>query len=185
MKPWRRRGAERLQRCGIFDLDRVRFDPPDGRPTQSFYIIEAPDWINIIPLTRERKVRLIKQYRYGIEDFTYEIPGGMCDPGELPLVTATRELREETGCIARQVVELGCVHPNPAIQGNRCHSFLALDTEQVGEPDPDPNESFEQLEVPLDEIPEWISTGKITHSLVVAAFQLLRPHHLDRVTREG
>ena len=179
MKPWRRKGADRLQRCGIFDLDRVRFDPPDGRPTQSFVVIDAPDWINVIPLTPQRTVRLIRQYRYGVEDFTFEIPGGMCDPGEAPLATAIRELREETGYAAGKMIELGWVHPNPAIRNNRCHSFLARDGEAVGEPEPDPNESFEQLEVPLGEIPEWISSGKITHSLVLAAFQLLRKHHLD------
>jgi 8-oxo-dGTP pyrophosphatase MutT (NUDIX family) len=178
LDPWRRRGADRLLRCGIFDLDRVRFDPPDGRPSQSFYVIEAPDWINVIPLTPRRTVRMVRQYRYGVEDFTYEIPGGMCDPGEAPLDAARRELREETGYAARKIVELGWVHPNPAIQNNRCHSFLALDVERVGEPTPDPNESFEPLEVPLDEITDWIASGKITHSLVVAAFRLLRPEHL-------
>ncbi len=178
MEPWRRKGSDRLQRCGIFDLDRVSFDPPDGRPTQSFYVIEAPDWINIIPLTPERTVRMIKQFRYGVAGFTCEIPGGMCDPGELPLDAAVRELREETGYSARKVVELGWVHPNPAIQNNRCYSYLALDAERVSEPSPDPNEAFEAFDVPLVEIPEWIASGRITHALVVAAFQLLRPEHL-------
>ena len=174
LKPWRRKGSERLQRCGIFDLDRVELVPPDGRPAQKFYSIVAPDWINVIPLTSDHEVLLIRQYRFGIEDFTLEIPGGMCDPGESPLESATRELREETGAIATEMVELGWVYPNPAIQANRCHSFLARDAKRVGQPNPDPNESFEQVTVPLAEIPQLIATRKITHSLVVAAFFLLR-----------
>ena len=90
-----------------------------------------------------------------------------------PAAAAARELREETGYAAEEIVDLGWVHPNPAIQSNRCHTFLARNVSQVGEPDPDPNESFEQLTVPLVEIPRWIAEGRLTHSLVVAAFQLL------------
>ena len=179
MERWRRKGTERLQDCRVFEVDRVTFQPPDGTADRTFFVIDAPDWINVIPLTDRRTVKLIRQYRFGVDDLTYEIPGGMCDPGESPLDAARRELREETGCVARQLVDLGWVHPNPAIQNNRCHSFLALGAEQVGEPEPDPNEAFEQLEVPLEEIPRWIAERRITHALVVAAFQLLREEHLS------
>ena len=174
MDPWRRKSATRLQRCGIFDLDRVRFEPPDGRSEQSFYVIDAPHWINVIPLTAEREVLLLRQYRFGIEEFTLEIPGGMCDPDESPIRAARRELREETGFAAAELTELGWVHPNPAVQTNRCYSFLARELTRVGPPDPDPNEAFEQLRVPLAEIPRLIDERRITHALVVAAFQLLR-----------
>ena len=173
MKTWRRIGSERLQRCGIFDLDRVRFAPSDGETPQNFWTIEAPDWINIIPVTDDGEVLLVRQYRFGIQDATLEIPGGMCDPGESPLQAAARELREETGFAAREIVELGWVHPNPAVQTNRCYSFLARELERVGEPSPDPHESFELTRAKLDEIPRLIRERQITHALVVAAFQLL------------
>ena len=71
-----------------------------------------------------------------------------------------------------ELVELGWVHPNPAIQNNRCHSYLARDVVRVGEPEPDPNEAFELERVPLEAIPGLIREGKITHSLVVTAFHL-------------
>ena len=173
MKPWRRKGSKRLQRCGIFDLNEVGFEPPDGRPTQHFYSIDSPDWINVIPLTSNRDVLLIRQYRFGIEGFTLEIPGGMCDGQEPPIEAAGRELLEETGCRARELLQLGWVHPNPAVQTNRCFTFLARDVERVQEPQPDPNESFEQVRVPLSDIPGLIQRGEISHALVVAAFQLL------------
>lgn len=127
----------------------------------------------MIPLTPERRVLMVRQYRYGVEGFTVEIPGGMCDPGEAPIVSARRELREETGYEGAELVELGWVYPNPAIQTNRCYTFLATDVKHVGDPTPDPNEAFEQLQVPLDDIPKMIASGEINHSLVVAAFQLL------------
>ena len=170
MDPWRRIDSRRRQRCRIFDLDEVRFQSPDGRPPGSFWVIDAPDWINVIPLTPDRQVLLVRQYRFGVEEFSLEIPGGMCDPGEDPLRTAQRELREETGYEAREMIELGWVHPNPAVQTNRCHSYLARDVVRVGDPQPDPNEQLELVSVPLDEVHELLATGKITHSLVHAAF---------------
>ena len=172
MDPWRRIKSERLQRCGIFDLDRVRFERPAGDGARDFYVLDAPDWINIIPLTEDRQVLMVRQFRFGIDDFTLEIPGGMCDPGESPLDAAARELREETGYEAEEIVELGWVHPNPPIQNNRCHTFLARGVKKVGEPAPDGAEIFEQLSVPLDDIPRLISERRITHALVLASFHL-------------
>ena len=174
MDPWRRLESRRLQHCRVFDVDRVRFERPDGGAAEWFYRIESPEWINVIPLTRDEEVLLVRQYRFGVEGFTLEIPGGMCDPGESPLEAARRELREETGHESPRLVELGWVHPNPALQSNRCYSYLARDVERVAEPEPDPHEQFELSRVPLREIPRLIRERKITHALVVSAFQLLK-----------
>ncbi len=172
MRPWRRLGSERVERCAVFDLDRVRFEPPDG-PAREFWVVEAPDWINVIPLTDEGRVVMVRQYRFGIQDFTLEIPGGMCDRSEPPLAAARRELREETGYEAREIVPLGWVHPNPAVQTNRCHTFLARGARPAGAPQPDEDEAFEVSTLPLDDVPRRIRDGTITHALVVAAFHLL------------
>ncbi len=129
-------------------------------------------------MTDEGRVVLVRQFRFGVDDFTLEIPGGMCDPGESPAETAARELREETGYVAGRLEPLGWVHPNPAIQSNRCHTFLARPAARVGEPQPDPHEAFEIVEEPLDAIDRLILDGRITHALVVGAFQLLRARGL-------
>jgi len=176
VKPWRRVQTTRLQDCRVFDVDRVSFVPPDGEEPRDFFVVESPDWINIIPLTDDRRVVLVRQYRFGIEDFTLEIPGGMCDGDEPPIEAARREMREESGYDAREVIPLGWVHPNPAVQTNRCHTFLARGAYLAGPADPDPDEAFEVITVELDEIPDLIAHGKITHALVINAFHLLSLH---------
>jgi 8-oxo-dGTP pyrophosphatase MutT (NUDIX family) len=143
-------------------------------------VIEAPDWINVIPLTEDRRVLMVRQYRFGIEDFTLEIPGGMCDAGEAPEQAARRELREETGYEAGELVELGWVHPNPPIQNNRCYTFLAPRPVKVAEPEPDLHERFEQVSVPLADVRRLIAERAISHALVLAAFHLFGLTDADR-----
>lgn len=173
MRDRRRAGGQRLHDCRIFYLDRVRFESAGGEPAGEYYVVEAPEWINVVPVTEDGRVVLVRQYRYGIEAPTLEIPGGMCDPGESPIEAARRELREETGYDARELVSLGWVHPNPAVQTNRCHSFLARGAFVAGDPEPDEDEEIEVETVPLASIPDLIREGAITHSLVIAAFHLL------------
>jgi 8-oxo-dGTP pyrophosphatase MutT (NUDIX family) len=173
LHPWRRIGDERLVRSPVFSVDRVRFAPPGSGTPRDFYRISAPDWVNVIPLTDRDEVLFVRQFRFGVEGFTLEIPGGVCDENEPPRDTARRELREETGYTAREIVELGSVHPNPALQANRCHCYLARGLERAGDPAPDEVEAFELVALPLAEVGPRIARGEITHALVVAAFQLL------------
>jgi 8-oxo-dGTP pyrophosphatase MutT (NUDIX family) len=173
VQAWRRIGSTRLQRCRVFDLDVVRFERPGGRTTGDYYRIETPDWINVIPLDADGRVIFVRQFRVGVCDLTLEIPGGVCEPGEAPRAAAERELLEETGHAARELVALGWVHPNPALQGNRCFSFLARDVVRVGPAQPDPDEILEIARFPLEDVPRLIREGQITHSLVVNAFHML------------
>ena len=133
-------------------------------------IIESTDWVNIIPITLDDQVVLIRQFRFGIWQNTLEIPGGMVDGREDPLDAAVRELEEETGFVPSRVIPIGVVHPNPAIQINRCHSFLALGCDQTGRMSQDTGEDIEVVLTPRKRIPNLLRSGEISHSLVVAAF---------------
>jgi ADP-ribose pyrophosphatase len=170
---WRRERSEQVADCRVFNVRRdYSADPRDGR-VHDFYVIEAPDWINVIPLTDDGRVVLIEQYRHGTGEVSLEIPGGMVDAGESPADAAARELLEETGYEAGEVAPLGKTRPNPAIQNNWIHTFLARGVRYRREPE---NAGTEQTVVrlfPLDRIPSLIAEGKITHSLVVAGFHLL------------
>jgi 8-oxo-dGTP pyrophosphatase MutT (NUDIX family) len=89
---------------------------------------------------------------------------------DTPEETAIKELREETGYKASEMISLGSVHPNPAIQNNQCYTFLAKNVFLAGEQQQDEKEDIEVLLRPLSEIPRLIREGEITHSLVLAAF---------------
>jgi ADP-ribose pyrophosphatase len=170
-KLWELLESKSLARTPVFNLRRDRKRRQDSGFTWDFYILEAGDWVNVIPLTPEREVLLVEITRHGIEGPSLEVPGGLIDPGDRsPLAAAERELLEETGYEAVEMLPLGVVHPNPAIQGNRCYSFLARDVRRVAEPALDGAEDITLIRAPLDQVPQLIRQGRITHSLVVAAF---------------
>lgn len=159
--------------CRVFTVRRdASANPRDGRE-HDFYVIEAPDWINIIPLTATGEVVLIDQYRHGTGEVSLEIPGGMVDEGEDPRTAAMRELLEETGYAARDAVLLGRTRPNPAIQNNWIYTYLARDVTFQHEPSFDGTEHTVVRLVPLARIPSLIADGTINHALVVVGFHWL------------
>lgn len=168
-RPWIRHGTEAGPDLMIA---RARFDtlenPRTGERMRRL-VLETPDWVNVVALTPEKHVVLVRQFRFGTETVTTEIPGGVVDPGESPEEAARRELAEETGYTSKRWSSLGFVEPNPAFLGNRCHHFLAEEVRRTEEVDPDPGEDIVVSTLPLDEIPGEIAAGRVLHSLVICA----------------
>jgi len=164
----------------IFQAREVWRQSPRTGNLHSFYVLESRDWMNVIPLTPEGKVVMIRQYRHGTQEVTLEVPGGIVDDEDGdPAWTAARELREETGYAARAIVPIGRVRPNPAFLTNTCYSFLALDVKLVGPPELEGAEDIAVEEVPLAAIREFVRDGRISHSLTIAAF-----YHLETYLRQ-
>jgi ADP-ribose pyrophosphatase len=154
----------------VFSTAFVDGEHPRTGVHKQFSLIEAVDWVNVIALTPERRVVLIKQFRVGSDAICLEIPGGMVDDGEDPATAAARELAEETGYTATRWERLGEVSPNPAIMTNRLHSFLARDAVQT---QPQRLEGSEVIDVELaslDDCHAAIRDGGIDHALVIVAF---------------
>jgi|SoiMethySBSTD1v2_1073268.scaffolds.fasta_scaffold1712416_2 8-oxo-dGTP pyrophosphatase MutT (NUDIX family) len=171
-KPWTRLASEALQDCRVFSVHRVRARSPRTGGEHDFYTIDASDWVNIVALTPDDCVVMVRQYRHGADRVTLETPGGMVDPGETPAQAAARELLEETGYASDEVVPLGGVNPNPALFSNRLHGFLARGARKVREVR---NESTEETHVelvPLARMREEVRAGRVEHALVIAVAYL-------------
>ena len=178
--PWITLSTETLGAYPIFELSRsLQRSPLSGRE-HSFFRLDCPDWVNVIAVTDDGRMVLVEQYRHGTDDMTIEIPGGAVDPGEDPAVSAARELEEETGYLASELIEIGTVEPNPAFLSNRCWTYLALGCRADGETHFDPSEEIEVSLAPLKDFARLIDDGTITHSLVIAAHD-----HLQRGVRRG
>lgn len=153
----------------IFRLRRDRYRLKTTEAEREFVVLETADWVNVVPVTAEGKVVLIRQFRHGVRETVIEIPGGMVDRGEEPAAAALRELGEETGYTAERIRPLAAVWSNPAIMNNRCHLFLAEGCRLAGPPRFDAFEQIEVFEATQREVSEMIAAGRIAHSMVVAA----------------
>lgn len=132
-------------------------------------VLETPDWVNVVALTSDRRLVVVRQYRFGTSKLTLEIPGGVIDRGEEHAHAAERELREETGFTSRKWTYLGCVEPNPAFHTNLCHHWLAQDCERTHELELDHGEDIRLGTLSLDEVRAQIHSGAIRHALVITA----------------
>ena len=173
---WTPLETELLQECAVFSVSRTRTVSPNDGSEHDFYRIDSCDWVNIIPVTPDGDVVMVRQYRHGTREVTLEIPGGMVDPGETPATAAERELLEETGYRVDQVVPIGATSPNPAIFGNRVYSYLGHGARRVAEVSNDGTEETAVELVSEARLPELLRSGGVDHALVLAAFLFRKLH---------
>lgn len=167
--PWPELSRETLATTRVFSVHQALRRSPRTGKAHTFGLIDCPDWVNVVPLTDDGHVVFVQQWRHGTQSVTLEVPGGMVDPGETPLQAAARELDEETGYAFQTLAQLGTVAPNPALQGNRCHTFLARGCTPRRQTHFDATEDCQLRLVPFAALPELVRSGAIDHALVVAA----------------
>ena len=170
---WRRVRSETGPEYGIF---RVRLDTAVSPRTGAegrYVVLECPDFVNIIAITQDEQVVLVRQYRHGTGGVSLEIPAGLVENGEEPLLAAQRELAEETGYTGGRWRLLGSVRPNAAFQNNWCYSFLAEGVRLTNTPRLDEGEAIAVELYPRAAVAGLIVGGAIDQALVLCAFYWL------------
>jgi 8-oxo-dGTP pyrophosphatase MutT (NUDIX family) len=171
-KKWQAKASETIFTNSFLRLHRDKCTHPT-LGEHNFYVFDFRDWVNIVPVTEDGKMVLVKQYRRGTDEITLEIPSGSMDQGETdPEKAVLRELREETGLIAGEIELMYKVAVNPAIQNNYCYLYLATGCTFAGPIMPDATEELEVLVLSIPEVEDLIARGEMTHSLGLLGLQL-------------
>jgi len=177
IRPWQQISEETLARYKVFHVRKARRRSPRTGAEIGFFLLDTPDWVNVMPITDDGQLVFVRQWRHGCERVTLEFPGGLIDPHETdPGTAAARELREETGFAATTMRQLGVMNPNPAMMGNRCFAWLATGCRRVGDLVMDPGEDIEVVTIPLADLDRRISGGEIEHAIVLATIAFWRAH---------
>ena len=159
--------------CRIFEVRKQRFIRKSDGLRGDFFVLDTNDWVNVLALTGNDELVLVRQFRYGSKEFSLEPPGGVVEKGEDPVFAGLRELQEETGYTGKDPKLLGVVRPNAAILSNRCHIVLVRDVEKTSGLSFDQHEELVTERYQVSKLKEMISQGEITHSIGLNAILML------------
>jgi len=142
---------------------------PDGRIIEPYFVVELPDFCNIMLVTADERVVLVRQYRYPINQTTYELAGGIIEKGEDPKVAALRELQEETGYTSNEVEFLFKAAVNPALNSNTAYFYLARNAIKTESQNFDEFEDLDVVSFSKEEFLQLLKENKFQHSVQIGA----------------
>jgi len=167
--PWRVLSRTPLLERAYLSVRQDRVRLADGREIDDFCVVESPDWAAVLCVTEDERVPLVRQYRHGIGQVSWELPAGALEPDEEPLIGAQRELLEETGFTAASWQPLLVASVDPARQVSRAHFFSARGGRLAGAPMLDATEDLETVLVGKPELLAMIERGELVHGIHIAA----------------
>ncbi|MDZ8070876.1 MAG: NUDIX hydrolase [Nostoc sp. DedQUE08] len=145
----------------------------NGKIIDDYFVSIKPEVAMILPITSNREIIFVRQYRHAVGEFFLELPAGNFDPTkESAEIAAIRELREETGYIPQEFKKIGTLYDKPSKDTNKIHLFLAENASKVGEQQLDITEDIEVVLIPVESILEKIIQGEISVAGTVAALFL-------------
>lgn len=169
MKYWKTISSEYLVKAPWAVLRKDICEMPNGHIVPEYYVLEYPNWVNMVAVTENGEFILVRQYRHGIGDFVLEIPGGVIDPGEEAVEAARREMLEETGYAFDSVQQLVNLYPNPATSNNITTTFLMTGGRKVQEQALDEQEEIDVILVSPKDVRELVLGNKIGQALHTSA----------------
>ncbi len=164
--------SELIYEGKILNVRRDKVTAKKGKATRE--IVEHNGAVAMVAITAEKKVLMVKQYRYACHDTVLEIPAGKIDKGETdPLNAAIRELKEETGYTAEHIHYLGKINPSVGYSEEVIYLY-AMTGLTAGEQDLDEDEALDVLEYPFDEAYHMAARGEIIDAKTVAALMMAK-----------
>ena len=165
MKRWKTLKSEYLIRRPWLTARRDAVQLPNGEINDEFYVLEYPDWINVIAITEEGHFVFVRQYRYALDLDSIELCAGVIEQGETPEEGARRELLEETGFGGGEWKEIMTIGQNPSTCSN---CFLATGVEKLQEQHLDRTEDIDVMLLTRDEVLEMMRSGQLKQALMLA-----------------
>lgn len=149
----------------------------EGRRIAPYYVLEPGDWISVLALDGRGDAIVVEEYRHGAGIVALGTIGGAVEPDESPIDAAHRELREETGFTASDVIDLGPTWANFGNHTNQVHHFLALDCVRAGEQSLDDTERITVRTMPVSSLGEHLTQSYHQLTWYKATHHLSRRRH--------
>lgn len=165
---WKILKSEYLFRRPWLTVRRDCVELPDGRQNPEFYILEYPDWVNVIAITDDGQFVMERQYRHGLGKTCFEIPAGVIEKGETPLEAARRELMEETGYGEGEWKEIMSVSGNSSTTNNISHCFVAKGVKKIGMQHLDRTEDLEVVLLDRSQVWDLMVNDQVKQALMAA-----------------
>jgi len=164
---------ETVLRAHAFDVVKLGFRLPDGRE-RAYDLVDHANAVTLLPVNAAGEALLVTQYRIGAESLLLELPAGVMDPGEQPLESARRELREETGMDSAELLALGGFFMVAVYSNEYMHAFLALGLREAPL-DQDEDEFLTLTRMPLVELYQRAWAGEIKDGKTIVTLMLALP----------
>lgn len=168
MKRWKTLKSVYLFRRPWLTARRDVVQLPNGQINDEFYVLEYPDWVNVIAITPEDQFIFVRQYRYALDIDSTELCAGVIEPGETPEQGARRELLEETGYGGGQWQEIMTIGQNPSTCNNLTHCFLATDVKKLQNQHLDRTEDIDVVLLSRHEVIDLLNSDTLKQALMLA-----------------